>query len=109
MTPESCVLPEWIVLQLGSDGSGLGTFPTALPEVVGVDQFPEFLFGSGEVVSAVPEADIVKTFYSCKLEQRTSKIVNNCFNTNIDSYFETSGGQINQYLNVVDFFNTRVN
>jgi hypothetical protein len=38
------------------------------------------------------------------------KNVNNCLNTNIYSYLETSGGQrSNQYLNVVHFFNTIVN
>jgi len=43
------------------------------------------------------------------MEQRTSKIVSNCFNTNIYSYLETSGGQsLNQYLNVVHYFNTSV-
>ncbi len=41
------------------------------------------------------------------MEQRILKIVNNCFNTNIYTYLETSGGQSsNQYLNVVNFFNT---
>jgi hypothetical protein len=41
-------------------------------------------------------------------EQHTLKNVNNCLNTNIYSY--TSGGQSsNPYLNVVHFFNTRVN
>jgi hypothetical protein len=44
------------------------------------------------------------------MEQRTSKIVNNCFDSNIYSYLETSGGQsLNQYLSVVYFFNTSVN
>jgi len=44
------------------------------------------------------------------MEQRTLKNVNNCLNTNIYSYFETSGGQSsNLYLNVVHFFNTGVN
>jgi hypothetical protein len=34
---------------------------------------------------------------------------NNCLNTNIYSYLETSGGQSsNPYLNVLHFFNTRV-
>jgi hypothetical protein len=43
------------------------------------------------------------------MEQFTSKIVSNCFNTNIYSYLETSGGQsLNQYLNVVHYFNTSV-
>ncbi len=44
------------------------------------------------------------------MEQRASKNVNNCFNTNIYTYLETSGGQSsNFYLNVVHFFNTSVN
>jgi hypothetical protein len=44
------------------------------------------------------------------MEQRTLKIVNNCLNTNIYSYLETSGGQsCNLYLNVVNFFNTSIN
>jgi hypothetical protein len=38
------------------------------------------------------------------------KNVNNCLNTNIYSYLETSGGQSsNLYLNVVHVFNTSVN
>jgi len=38
------------------------------------------------------------------LEQRTLKFVNNCLNTNIYSYLETSGGQsFNLYINVVHF------
>ncbi len=44
------------------------------------------------------------------MEQHTLKNVNNCWNTNIYSYLETSGGQSSHlYLNVVHFFNTRVN
>ena len=44
------------------------------------------------------------------MEQHTLKNVNNCLNTNIYSYLETSGGQnSNPYLNVVHFFNTRAN
>jgi hypothetical protein len=44
------------------------------------------------------------------MEQHTLKNVNNCLNTNIYSYLEISGGQSsNPYLNVVQFFNTRVN
>jgi hypothetical protein len=39
------------------------------------------------------------------MEQRIFKIVNNCLNTSIYSYLETSGGQsYNPYLNVVYFF-----
>jgi hypothetical protein len=48
-------------------------------------------------------------FGKVKTEQYTFKNVNNCLNTNIYSYLETSGGQSsNQYLNVL-FFNTIVN
>jgi hypothetical protein len=44
------------------------------------------------------------------MEQRALKNVNNCVNTNIYSYLETSGGQSsNLYLNVVYFFNASVN
>jgi hypothetical protein len=44
------------------------------------------------------------------MEQRALKNVNNCLNSNIYSYLETSGGQSsNVYLNVVNFFNTSVN
>jgi hypothetical protein len=43
------------------------------------------------------------------MEQRAFKNVNSCLNTNMYSYLETSGGQSsNEYLNVVHFFNTRV-
>jgi hypothetical protein len=38
------------------------------------------------------------------------KNVNNCWNTNISFYFETSGGQnSNLYLNVAYFLSTSVN
>ncbi len=41
---------------------------------------------------------------SILMEQRALKNVNNCLNTNIYSYLETSGGQsFNLYLNVVYF------
>jgi hypothetical protein len=44
------------------------------------------------------------------IEDNALKNVNNCLNTNIYSYLETSGGQSsNVYLNVVHFFNTTVN
>jgi hypothetical protein len=43
------------------------------------------------------------------MEQHTLKNINNCFNTNIYSNLETSGGQsFNLYLKVVHFFNTSV-
>jgi len=44
------------------------------------------------------------TYLLVSMEQHTLKIVNNCLNTNIYSYIETSGGQnYNLYLNVVHF------
>jgi hypothetical protein len=44
------------------------------------------------------------------MEQHTFTNVNNCLNTNIYSYLETSGGQSsNPYFNVDYFFNARVN
>jgi hypothetical protein len=66
---------------------------------------------------------LIKTFYDCLLsaplftemllqsmEHRPLKIVNNCLNTNTNSYFETSGFQSsNIYLKVVYFFSTSVN
>jgi hypothetical protein len=43
-------------------------------------------------------------FFVHLMEKRGLKIVNNCLNTNISSYLETSGGQsYNLYLNVVHF------
>jgi hypothetical protein len=43
------------------------------------------------------------------MEQQALKNVSNCLNTYIYSYLEASGGQSsNAYLNVVHFFNTRV-
>jgi hypothetical protein len=43
------------------------------------------------------------------MEQSASKIVNKCFDTNICSYLDTSGGQsLNQYLDVVHFFSDSV-
>jgi hypothetical protein len=43
------------------------------------------------------------------MEQHALKIVNNCLNTSIYSYLETSGGQSsNLYLDVVHFFNNSV-
>jgi hypothetical protein len=45
-----------------------------------------------------------------QMEQHTLKDVYNCLNTSIYSYLETSGGQSsNLFLNVVHFFNNRVN
>ncbi len=44
------------------------------------------------------------------MEQHALRSVNNCLNTNIYSYLDTSGGQSsNLYVNVVYLFNTSVN
>jgi len=44
------------------------------------------------------------------MEQHTFKNVNNCLNSNIYSYLETSGGQSsNIYLNVPYFLNASAN
>jgi hypothetical protein len=51
----------------------------------------------------------LKHSYLVTMEQCTLQNANNCLNTNIYSYSETSGGQSsNLYLNVVQFFNTSV-
>ncbi len=66
-----------------------------------------------------------KLFYSCNLQYNEISLldlslkhnrragfknVNNCLNSKIYSYFETSSGQsYNLYLNVVHFFNASVN
>jgi hypothetical protein len=52
----------------------------------------------------------IETKKNLTMEQCTLKNINNCLNTNIYSYLETSGAQCsNLYLNVVHFFNTSVN
>jgi hypothetical protein len=44
------------------------------------------------------------------MEEHGLTNINNCLNTNIYSYLETSGGQSsNPYLNVIHSFNTGVN
>ncbi len=44
------------------------------------------------------------------MEQHALKNVGNCWNTNIYSYLETTGGQSsNLYLYVIPFFNTSIN
>ncbi len=51
---------------------------------------------------------LARTQTQTPMEQHTLKNVNNCLNTNIYSYLETSGGQSsNPHLNVVHFLNTR--
>jgi hypothetical protein len=58
----------------------------------------------------LPEANTLTFYVHMSMEQRTLKNVNNCLNTTIYSYLETSGGQSSHlYLNVVHFFNASVN
>jgi hypothetical protein len=54
--------------------------------------------------------ELTSTLQLFTMKQHASKNVNNCLNTNIYSYLQTSGGQSsNLYLNVVNFFNSSVN
>jgi hypothetical protein len=62
-------------------------------------------------LAAAAAASVVKLFWTQFIMEQCALInVNNCLYTNIYSYRETSGGiSYNPYLNVVHFFNTRVN
>jgi hypothetical protein len=54
-------------------------------------------------------ASLTKSLLYWPMEQHALKNVNNCWNTNISFFLETSGGQkSNLYLNVVYFFNTSI-
>jgi hypothetical protein len=62
------------------------------------------------IMSLLKGLDIMSLSKLDVMEQRALKNVNNCLNTTIYSYLETSGGQsFNLYINVVHFFNTRGN
>ncbi len=53
---------------------------------------------------------VTKKLKCCEEGGTAQFAVNNCLNTNIYSYLETSGGQMfNLYLNVINFFNTALN
>jgi hypothetical protein len=61
-------------------------------------------------VETVKHTHIATLVCLISMEQHAFKNVNDCLNTNIHFYLETSGGQSsNLYLNVVNFFNTNVN
>jgi len=65
---------------------------------------------SPKVAEAVIVTVAIAGVFAKTMEQRALKNVNNCLNTDIYSYLETSGGQSsNPYLNVVLLFNTRLN
>ncbi len=50
-----------------------------------------------------------ETIYHQSIEQHALQGINNCWNTNISFYLETSGGQnSNLHLNIVPFFNNSV-
>jgi hypothetical protein len=77
-------------------------------------QRKSFLFVSDGMVKKYRVLVPVKPFQRAPCnsawEQHALKNVNNCLNTNIYSYLETSGGhKSNLHLNVVHFFNTSVN
>ncbi len=58
--------------------------------------------------SGTQQNDSHQTTFETVLEQHALKNVNNCLNTNIYSYLETSGSQSsNLYLNIVNFFQHR--
>ncbi len=57
---------------------------------------------------SLSDAILKEDFLSLQMEEFALNNVNNCFNTNIYSYLETSGGpSSNPYLSVVYFLNTR--
>ncbi len=54
--------------------------------------------------------EILTKEHFMSMKQHALKSVNICWNINIYSYLETSGGQsCNLYLNLVQFFNSSVN
>ncbi len=56
------------------------------------------------------DSENVSVMPSVAMEQHALRSVNDCLNTNIYSYLETSGVQsYNLYSNVVHFFNTSLN
>ena len=60
-----------------------------------------------EVIAHIPSPNLAPIL---SMEQHALKNINNCLNTNIHSYLETSGGQSsNLYLYVANFFNASVN
>jgi hypothetical protein len=66
------------------------------------DHFPSWARGLNE--DPTFGLDGAKPPTKLSMEERIFKIVNNCFNTNIYSYLETSGGpSYNPYLNIVHF------
>jgi hypothetical protein len=53
----------------------------------------------------VRDVSVRHSFQTWSMEQHTLRNVNNCLNTNIYSYSETSGDQsCNLYINFVHFF-----
>ncbi len=54
---------------------------------------------------SLSDAILKEDFLSLQMEEHALNNVNNCLNTNIYSYLETSGvSSSNPYLNVVHFF-----
>ncbi len=67
-------------------------------------QFPSEASRNRKMIFGTNQKSGEKIKKGDEMEQRTFKIVNNCLNTNIYSYLETSGGKsYNLYLKVVHF------
>ncbi len=65
----------------------------------------QVLDGATSLVTMTLNIFSLTLLYFITTEQHAFKNVNKCWNTNIYSYLETSGGQSsNPYLNVVHFF-----
>jgi len=102
----------------------LGDFPTVLALDLGLKHYslfcPIIRDEEKSFVTLTPGRPEHRKAWKCEtsadrkrrsvFSNGTVQNVNNCLNTNIYSYLETSGGQsFNLYLNVVHFYNTSVN
>jgi hypothetical protein len=77
---------------------------------IGVDEVVDVVDALVVAALAAAVSTLSNVYQAAPMEQHALKNINNCLNTNIYSYLETSGVQSsNPYLNVVHFFNTRVN
>ncbi len=75
----------------------------------GLETLKKYIFLSLKYVVYLKNLWLLKYFYIIfQMEQHALKNVNNCSNTSIYSYLETSGGHSsNPYFNVDHFLNTR--
>ncbi len=77
------------------------------------EQYPHVTTGPNVIklfTSVINKICFYNELECLSMEQYALINVNNCLNTNIYSYLETSGGEIFYlYLDIVQFFNTSVN